>query len=102
MPSLPSSEYQPMSAGLSSLHLDLPVPGPAKDIIERAAQAAGKTVGEFAAAALVEKAEEVLRGAAARPLSAADAVRFLELLDRPPAPADALKSAARRFPPHHG
>lgn len=88
------------AASTSSFHLDLPVPGPAKDIIERTAQANGQTVGEFAAAAVVEKAEEVLRGGAARPLSAADARRFLELIDRPPAPADALKSAARRFPTH--
>jgi len=86
------------AASTSSLHLDLPVPGPAKDIIERAAQAAGQTVGEFAATALVEKAEEVLRGGTARPLSSADARRFRDLLDRPPASADALKSAAERFP----
>jgi uncharacterized protein (DUF1778 family) len=90
------------AASNTSLHLDVPVPGPAKDFIERAARAAGQTVDEFAATALVEKAEEVLRGPAARPLSAADARRFLDLLDNPPAPNDALKSAARRCPPHHG
>jgi uncharacterized protein (DUF1778 family) len=91
-----------MSAGVTSLHLDVPVHGSAKDIIERAAQAAGQTVGEFAAAALVEKAEEILRGPVVRPLSEADARRFLDLLDHPPAPNDALKAAARRFPPDHG
>jgi uncharacterized protein (DUF1778 family) len=92
-----------MSAvGSSSFHIDLPVPGSSKDIIERAAQIAGQTVGEFAATALVEKAEEVLRGPVARPLSVSDARRFLELLDQPPAAADALKAAARRFPPSDG
>ena len=91
-----------MSAEIASLRLDVPVPEPAKEIIERAAEANGQTVGEFAAAALVERAEAVLRGAVARPLSETDARRFLDLLDSPPAPNDALQAAARRFPPRHG
>lgn len=91
-----------MSAAPTSLRLDVPVPEPARDLIEQAAEANGQTVDEFAAAALVEKAEEVLRGAVARPLSAADARRFLDLLDHPPAPNDALTTAARRCPPGDG
>lgn len=88
-------------AGLDHLHLDLPVNGLAKELIERAAQAAGQSVGEFAAAAVVEKAEQVLRGTPPRALSGADARAFLDLLDAAPAPNDALRRAAQRFPPRH-
>src|SRR5205085_1507333 len=92
-----------MSAiGTDHLHLDLPLQQPLKDLIERAAQASGQGVGEFVAMAVVEKAEQVLRGASPRPLSGDDARRFLDLLDAPPAPNDSLKAAARRFSPHHG
>ena len=90
------------AASVTNLRLDVPVPGPTREIIERAAHAAGQTIGEFATAAIVEKAEEVLRGPVPRQLSAADARRFLELLDAPPAPNETLKAAARRFPPQHG
>jgi uncharacterized protein (DUF1778 family) len=91
-----------MSAETTCIRLDVPVPAPARDIIEQAAKANGQTVSEFAASALVEKAEEVLRGIVPRPLSEADASRFLNLLDRPPAANDALKSAAARFALRHG
>ena len=89
-----------MSETLSvAAHLQIPMLRPARELIERAAQAAGQSVDEFAAGAVIEKAEEVLGRAPVRCLSAVDANRFLELLDAT-VPNDALLAAARRFPSH--
>lgn len=67
-----------------------------KALIERAAAYAGETVTGFAVSTLVREARRVLEEHEVTTLSDLDRDRFLDLLDHPPAPTEALRSAARR------
>jgi uncharacterized protein (DUF1778 family) len=66
-----------------------------KDRIEKAAAVKGKSITEFAVAALADVAEEVLEQHQTMQLSDRDRDRFLALLDAPPPPNPALKRAAK-------
>ena len=62
--------------------------------IERAAVISGKTVTDFAIAALAEIANEVLDQDRETKLSENDSKIFLSMLENPPAPNNALRRAA--------
>ena len=66
-----------------------------KDRIEKAAAIRGKSLTEFAVAALTDVADDVLQHHQMTQLSDRDRDRFLALLDAPPRPNAALKRAAK-------
>ena len=68
-----------------------------RSIIEQAATLQGLTVSEYAKAILVEHAREVIEQHETRRLSDRDRDLFLDMLDSPPAPNDALRAAAADF-----
>ena len=68
-----------------------------KDLIERAASLQGMTTSEFIKSVVVPASEQVVERHETRVLSDRDRDLFLLLLDNPPAPNEALKTAAQRF-----
>ncbi len=82
---------------VAPVNLQLSVMPPARELIERAATFTGQSVDQFAADAVIEKANAVLDESSVRCLSVSDAERFVALLDAD-VPNDALLAAARRFP----
>ncbi len=64
-------------------------------LIERAAAYQGETVTGYAVSTLVREAQRVVREHEVVTLSEADRDRFLELLENPPEPTEALRRAAR-------
>ena len=81
--------------------IEIPLPEPIREMVEEAARLRGQTVAEFVAAALEEKASEVLQSGPVRRLTERDAIRFLEMLDTHE-PNEALRAAARRYREEHG
>lgn len=67
-----------------------------KALIERAAAYRGETMTGYAVSTLVREAQRVVREHEVVTLSDRDRDRFLELLDNPPEPTDALRRAAQR------
>ena len=67
-----------------------------KALIERAAAYSGETVTGFAVSTLVREARRVLEEHETTTLSDRDRDRFVDLLDHPPPPIEALRRAARR------
>jgi len=68
-----------------------------RDKIERAALLRGKNMTDFAEEALERAADEVIDSEQTIILSNRDRDRFLELLDNPRGPNEALIAAARRY-----
>jgi len=83
------------SGELARIHFRLPQE--VKEVIERAALAAGLTVTDFAISALLQSAHETLERQAQRRLSDRDRDFFLKMLDEDVEPNEALKQAARRY-----
>ena len=83
------------SGELARIHFRLPQE--VKEVIERAALAAGLTVTDFAISALLQSAHETLERQAQRRLSDRDRDFFLKMLDEDVKPNEALKQAARRY-----
>ena len=77
--------------------LNFRLPSEAKEKIERAAVVSGLTVTDFAIHALVNSAEDVLERHHVTRLSNRDRDVFLQMLDNPPPPNEALKKAANRY-----
>ena len=69
----------------------------AKALIERAATLLGMTVSEYAKSVLLERSHEVVQSTETRVLSDRDRDRFLDILDRPAAPNQALRDAAVEY-----
>jgi len=67
-----------------------------KALIERAAAYSGETLTGFAVSTLVREATRIVQEHEIVTLSERDRDRFVELLDNPPAPGDALRRAAER------
>jgi uncharacterized protein (DUF1778 family) len=67
-----------------------------KALIERAAAYRGETMTGYAISTLVREAQRVVREHEVVTLSERDRDRFLELLENPPEPTDALRRAATR------
>ncbi len=69
----------------------------ARERIERAALASGQSLSEFAASTLAREAEAVLQQQHTLSLSQRDWERFSQALLQPPAPNQALQTAARAY-----
>ena len=82
---------------LPSTRMDFRLSAEHKSLIERAASVDGQTVSNFAISSLVKAAEEAIRRATNRALSARDSQAFLEMLESNAEPNAALKAAARRY-----
>jgi len=82
--------------------LDFRVKQDQKALIERAANVEGRTVTDFAVAALIKAAHETIERSALTTLSMQDAETFLGVLDSDSAPNAALKAAAQRYTTRRG
>jgi uncharacterized protein (DUF1778 family) len=83
--------------------LNVRLPAELKRTIEEAAATLGQTVSEFAVAAAVREARQVLKEAHVTRLSQRDWDRFCKLLDDLDAKPNAkLKAAAKRYKKHFG
>lgn len=91
---MPSVEKENPS---SSSRLNFRLPSEIKERVENAALVSGVTVTDFAITALANTAEEILERHQARILSNRDRKIFLEMLENPPEPNDALKNAAKEY-----
>lgn len=78
------------------LHLDLTLTGDVGQLIRSAAALRGQPLDEFVLDAAAEASSRVLAGEATTVLSDRDRDRFLELLDHPSEPNEALRRAAGR------
>jgi uncharacterized protein (DUF1778 family) len=88
-----SEKRRPSEASEARLSLRL---DPAhKALIDRAAAYSGETVTSFATATLVRRARKVLREHEVTLLSERDWNAFMDALDNPPEPNEALRRAAR-------
>lgn len=72
------------------------VPHSNRTIIEKAAAVYGATINQFMIQAALDKANQILAQEEQLRLSERDARLFLDALDNPPAPADALVEALRK------
>ena len=73
------------------------LPADIKDRIEKAAIVSGVTVSDFAINVLANSADEVLEKAHARFLSNRDRDIFLDMLENPPEPNEALLKAVKEY-----
>ena len=89
-------ETSPSRARSSSDRMDFRLEGEHKALIERAAAYSGETLTGFAVSTLVSAARRVVQEHEITTLSGRDRDRFLDLLENPPAPVEALHRAARR------
>ena len=78
------------------LHLDLALTGDVVQLIRSAAALRGQSLDEFVLDAAAEASSRVLAGESTTVLSDRDRDRFLELLDQPSEPNEALRRAAGR------
>ena len=76
--------------------LDFRLSSESKALIEKAAAYSGESLTGFAVSTLVSEARRIVQEHETVTLSARDRDRFLELLDDPPAPTDALRRATQR------
>lgn len=82
--------------------MDFRVKQDQKSLIERAASVEGRTVTDFAIAALIKAAHETIERSTLTTLSTRDASAFLRMLDSDAAPNAALKAAAQRYKTSRG
>ena len=80
---------------ISRLNFRLPIE--LKERIEKAAIISGVTVTDFAVNILANSADEVLEKHQTRTLSNKDRDIFLEMLENPPQPNEALLNAVKEF-----
>jgi uncharacterized protein (DUF1778 family) len=72
------------------------VPHSNRTIIEKAAAVYGATINQFMIQAALDRANQILAQEEQLRLSERDSRLFLDALDNPPAPADALVEALRK------
>ena len=77
--------------------LNFRLPNELKERIEKAAIVSGVTVTDFAISVLVNSADDVLEKHHTRTLSVRDRDIFLEMLENPPEPNEALKNAVKEY-----
>ncbi len=73
------------------------LPPEIKERIENAAMISGVTVTDFAISVLANSAEEVLEKHQTRTISDRDRDIFLNMLENPPEPNEALKKAVKNY-----
>jgi uncharacterized protein (DUF1778 family) len=81
----------------SEARLSARVPARVKEIIKMAAELSGATETQFMAQAAYHAAQQVIEQERIVRLSKADTVAFLDMLDAPPAPNQALRAAAESY-----
>lgn len=79
------------------VRLNVRLPLHVKERVEKAAIISGLTVTDFAIHVLANSADEVLERHNTRTLSDRDRDLFLQMLDNPPKPNEALRKAAQRY-----
>jgi len=82
---------------MNATRLDIRLKQDTKDLIQQAAELRSETLTQFVVTTLSEAAKEVISAHERAVLSNRDRDLFLNLLDNPPKPNNALKSAARRY-----
>lgn len=81
----------------TTARMNFRLPPEIKERIENAAMVSGVTVTDFAISALANSAEEVLEKNRTRTLSDRDRDIFLNMLENPPEPNEALKKAVKNY-----
>lgn len=99
MPSASGSKtkQKKSSAVKASSRLDFRIAPENKRVIEKAATINGQSVSDFAVSTLLKSAREVLERHGQTRLSERDRDAFLELLDNPPEPNEALREAVKNY-----
>lgn len=99
MSSISSDKSKPKKnlAVKASSRLDFRIAPENKQVIEKAALLNGQTVSDFAVSTLLKSAREVLEHHEQTKLSDRDRDLFLEMLDNPPAPSEALRQAVENY-----
>jgi len=77
--------------------LNFRLPNELKERIEKAAIISGLTVTDFAINVLVNSADDILEKHYTRTISNRDRDIFLEMLENPPKPNEALKNAIKEY-----
>jgi uncharacterized protein (DUF1778 family) len=85
------------SSAMNPTRLDIRLRPDTKNLIQQAAQLRNETLTQFVVSTLSEAAEKVVAAHERTVLSDQDRNLFLKLLDAPPEPNSALKSAAKRY-----
>ena len=80
-----------------SARLDFRIAPENKQVIEKAATLNGQSVSDFAVSTLLKSAREVLEQHGQTTLSNRDRDAFLEMLDNPPEPNEALRRAVENY-----
>lgn len=81
----------------SEARLSARVPARVKEVIKMAAELSGATETQFMAQAAYHAAQQIIEQERLVRLSRADTAAFLEMLDAPPAPNQALRAAAETY-----
>lgn len=81
----------------SEARLSARVPARVKETIKMAAELSGATETQFMAQAAYHAAQQIIEQERIVRLSRQDTVAFLDMLDSPPEPNDALKAAAENY-----
>lgn len=81
----------------SEARLSARVPARVKETIKMAAELSGATETQFMAQAAYHAAQQVIEQERIVRFSKADTVAFLDMLDAPPAPNQALRAAAEAY-----
>lgn len=81
----------------TTARMNFRLPPEIKERIENAALVSGVTVTDFAISALANSAEEVLEKHQRRTLTDRDRDIFLNMLENPPEPNEALKKAVKNY-----
>lgn len=81
----------------SEARLSARVPARVKETLKMAAELSGTTETQFMAQAAYHAAQQVIEQECIVRLSKADTVTFLDMLDAPPAPNQALRAAAEAY-----
>lgn len=97
LPGAVTKKGRAVKPGAREARLEFRLTRAARERIERAALASGQSLSEFAASTLAREAEAVLEKQHALALSERDWERFSQALLQPPAPTQALQTAARAY-----
>jgi uncharacterized protein (DUF1778 family) len=99
MPSVSSNKTKPKrsSTAKALARLDFRIAPENKQVIEKAATLNGQSVSDFAVSTLLKSAREVLEHHGQTTLSNRDRDIFLEMLDNPPQPNEALRRAVKDY-----
>ena len=98
---MPKSHRAPAARGaatsLRTERLEARLTAEEKELLMTAADLAGRGLSEFVVSAAKKAAQAEIRRRSILHLAAEDAAAFVDALINPPAPAEALRQAARRY-----